>query len=202
MNLTQQITVIFIQLQEQKTTFPTSLFEKLLEIIQGIRNFLDQSYRYLSWRKRLTNTYCLCPQTTKSFLCFMKNFSTKIENSHFRAKGTNTAHWSLVNFYQPCEWIWTPVDWKAISLMTTEQRLSEEGKFWSMLSYALKTTTKTNLLLWKPNQTEPNTKALLVLQIAFLTTLHHYYLSRSQYISNLNIKNQEYESVIMAGKIY
>lgn len=107
-----------------------------------------------------------------------------------------------MNFYQPCEWIWTPVDWKAISLMTTEQRLSEEGKFWSMLSYALKTTTKTNLLLWKPNQTEPNTKALLVLQIAFLTTLHHYYLSRSQYISNLNIKNQEYESVIMAGKIY
>lgn len=89
----------------------------------------------------------------------MKNFSTKIENSHFKAKGTNTAHQSLVNFYQPCEWIWTPVVWKDISLMTTEQRLSEEGKFWSTLSYALKTNTKTNLLHWKPNQTKPQSPA-------------------------------------------
>jgi len=33
--------------------------------------------------------------------------------------------------------------------MSTEQRLSEEEKFCSTLSYALKTNAKTNVLLWK-----------------------------------------------------
>ena len=79
----------------------------------------------------------------------MKSFSTKVESSHFKAKGTNTAHQSPGNFDQPRECIWTPVDWKDISLMITEQRLSEEGKFWSTLSYALKANAKTNMLLWK-----------------------------------------------------
>lgn len=103
----------------------------------------------------MTNTYCSCPQTTKYFLHFVKSFSTKVENSYFQDKGTNTAHQSAGSFYQSHECIWTPVDWKDISLMSTEQRLSDEGKFCSILSHTLKTECKDKPASLE-NQTKPN----------------------------------------------
>lgn len=135
------------------------------------KRLIDQCYRYLSRRKPLTNTYCLCPQTTKYF-------STKIENSHFKSKG--------IKMYLDSCWL--------------ERYLLDEHwaeAFWGkkMLVYSvicLEDKCKDKPLSLE-DQTKPNANNPHVLESAFLTALYNYYPTRSPYMSNLNIKKKNIE---------